>query len=117
MTKDEVLTQLNEGKITIKKAYKTLFKPNHQKKPRRASFVKVHIKTSESRAVNIFLGIILLLPVPIFMIKWILKKRSNQVISDQFQMSTTELIELISLRGVKVDILTNSKERVLIKTI
>ena len=117
MTKDEVLTQTNQREIHPKKAYKMLYPKQKVRKPRRASFVKVNIRVPESKAVTIFLGIILLLPIPLFIIKWVLRKRSNEVISDQFQMTTSELIDLISIRGVRVDIKSKSNERVLIKTI
>lgn len=117
MTKDEVLTQTNLKQIHPRKAYQMLYPKQKVRKPRRASFVKVNIKVPESKAVTIFLGIILLLPIPIFMIKWILKKRSNEVVSEQFQMTTGELIELISIKGVRVDVRSKTNERVLIKTI
>jgi hypothetical protein len=117
MTKHEVLTQLNQKELKPKKAYRMLYPKTKERKPRRASFVKVSINVPDSRGVNIFLKILLLLPIPIFIIKWVVKKRANVQIGDQMNMTPKELIDLISFRGVKVDIKTATHERVLIKTI
>ncbi|MDY0294786.1 MAG: hypothetical protein RBQ71_03160 [Acholeplasmataceae bacterium] len=117
MTKDEVLTQTSQKELNPKQAYNLLYKNQKERKPRRASFVKVRIHVPESRGVNIFLSVILLLPLPIFLIKWIIGRRGNQVINDQFQLTANELIELISIKGVKVDVKSHTHERVLIKTI
>jgi len=117
MVKDEVLTQLNQKQISTKKAYQLLYPKIKMRKPRRASFVKLKIHVPDSRAVNIFLKILLLLPIPIFIIKWVIRKRTDKVISDQFQITTGELIHLISVKGVKIDVDTHTNERILIKTI
>lgn len=117
MTKDEVLTQTNRQELHPKEAYKMLYPKLKERKPRRSSFVRISIKVPDSKGVSVFLGVLLLLPIPIFIIKWVLKKRANKVISDQFQLTPLELIELVSIKGVKVDIKSNTNERVLIKTI
>lgn len=117
MTKDEVLTQTSLKELNPKQAYNILYKKPKERKPRRASFVKVHIRVPDSKGINIFLNIILLLPLPIFLIKWIIGRRGDQVINDQFQLTASELIELISIKGVRVDVKTHTRERVLIKTI
>ncbi|HAX02834.1 MAG: hypothetical protein A2Y45_05330 [Tenericutes bacterium GWC2_34_14] len=117
MTKDEVLTQLNQKELKPKKAYQMLYPKVKIRKPRRASFVKLSISVPESRGVTIFLKILFLLPIPMFIIKWIAKRKADQVVSEQMNLTTGELIDLISIRGVKVDIKTATKERILIKTI
>ncbi|HOI85831.1 MAG TPA: hypothetical protein PLP48_07105 [Acholeplasmataceae bacterium] len=117
MSKDEVLTQLNRKEISSRQAYRMLYKPVKERKPRRASFVKLSIHVPESAGVNIFLKILFLLPIPIFLIKWIIRKRTDQVISDQFQLTTGELIDLISIKGVLVNVITKTNERIKIKTI
>ena len=117
MTKDEVFTQLNQNEIITKQAYQLLYPKQKQRKPRRASFVKMSIRVPDEKGVNIFLSILFLLPIPIFIIKWVVKKRANIQIGDQMNMSPKELIDLISMRGVRVDIKTATRERILIKTI
>jgi hypothetical protein len=119
MTKYEVLTKLQDKEINKKKAYRLLYKPYKERKPKRAGFVKIKVRVPDEKAANILLGIILFLPLPIFLIKWILLKRfkNQEHISEQFPMAPGELIDLISMRGVRVNINTKTKERILIKTI
>lgn len=117
MSKDEVLTQLNRKEISPRQAYRILYKPVKERKPRRASFVKLSIHVPDSVGVNVFLKILFFLPIPIFLIKWIIRKRTDQVISDQFQLTTGELIELVSIKGVLVNVMTKTHERIKIRTI
>lgn len=119
MTKYEVLTKLNNQEMSPEKAYKLLYRPYKERKPRRASFVKLKVRVPDEKLANIFIGVIFFLPLPIFLIKWILLKRlkGNETISEQLPMSPSELIDLISMRGVKVKIQTKTNERILIKTI
>jgi hypothetical protein len=117
MTKFEVLNQLNENQLDTKKAYKLLFRGPKERKPRRAHWVKVRISIPESRGVTILLAILLALPIHIGIIKWIVSRRANHPISDQLPLTPRELIELVSLKGVLVNIHTKSNERILLKTI
>jgi len=117
MTKDEVLTQISQKEIKPKQAYRMLYPHTKQRKPRRASFVKIHVHANEGKAVNIFLGIILLLPIPIFLIKWIVGKRADKIVNEQFNITAREFLQMISIRGVRVDVKSKDNERVLIKTI
>ena len=117
MTKYEVLNQLNQNQIGKKEAYNLLYHEEKVKKPRRARFVKVRISVPESKGVSIFLAILLACPIPIRIIKWAISKKANLQVSEQFQMTPMELIELISIRGVKVDITSKDNEKVFVRTI
>ena len=117
MTKYEVLNQLNQNQIGIKEAYNLLFQQENAKKPHRARFIKVRISVPESKGVSIFLAILLAFPIPISIIKWAISKKANIQVSEQFQMTPMELIELISIRGVKVDITSKNNEKVFVRTI
>jgi hypothetical protein len=117
MTKYEVLNQLNQNQIGNKEAYNLLFPQETTRKPHRARFVKVRISVPDSKGVSIFLAILLACPIPISIIKWAISKKKNIQISEQFQMTPMELIELISIRGVKVDIISKDNEKVFVKTI
>jgi len=120
MTKYEVLNQLNTKDLTSKEAYKLLYKQQKERKPRRAGFVKVRIRVPESKGATTFLSILLFLPMPLFLVKLFIPrkvKNGTEPISDQFQMTFKEMMDLISMRGVKIDIKTHDHVRVLIKTI
>lgn len=117
MTKFEVLNQLNQNQLDTKKAYKLLFKSPRERKPRKAHWVKVRISIPESKGVTILLAILLALPIHIGIIKWIVSRRANKQLSDQIPMTPRELIELVSLKGVLVNIHTKTNERIMLKTI
>ncbi|PKK97002.1 MAG: hypothetical protein CVV58_03475 [Tenericutes bacterium HGW-Tenericutes-3] len=120
MTKYEVLNQLNKNELSSKKAYRLLFNSPKERKVRKAGFVKVRIRVPESKGATIFLSVLLLLPMPLFLVKLFIPKKikyGTNNISDQFQMTFGEVLELISLHGIKIDIQTNENVRVFIKTI
>jgi hypothetical protein len=117
MTKDEVLTQISQKEIKPKQAYRMLYPHTKQRKPRRASFVKIHVHANEGKAINIFLGIILLLPIPIFLIKWIVGRRANVVLNEDLNITAGEFLQMISVRGVRIEVRSKDNERVLVKTI
>jgi hypothetical protein len=117
MTKYEVLNQLNQKQMSTKEAYDLLYKEEKTRKPRRARFVKVKISVPDSKGASLFLALVLAFPIPIGIIKWAISKKANQQISEQFQMTPMELIELISIRGVKVNVVSKNNEKVFVKTI
>jgi len=120
MTKYEVLNQLNQNELKPKEAYKLLYNSQNERKPRRASFVKVRVRVPESKGATIFLSILLFLPMPIFLVKLFVPrklKNSSDPISDQFPMTPKELLKLVSLHGIKVDVRTHDDVKIYIKTI
>lgn len=120
MTKYEVLTQLNTKMMTPKEAYQLLFSQTSERKPKRAGFIVIRIKIPESKGATLLLRFLLFLPIPIFLAKlFVPKKIKNQegALNDQIPVTPKELIELVSLKGVKVDVETKDKVKVLIKTI
>ncbi|RJX25259.1 MAG: hypothetical protein C4537_04605 [Acholeplasma sp.] len=117
MTKDEVLTQLTDKKISSQQAYKMLYPKYKERKPRRASFVKLSLNIPESKGINIFLKVLFALPIPIFIIKMVMRRRLKEKISDQVPLTPSELIDLISIKGVKVNVLTKTNEKIKIYTI
>lgn len=117
LTKYEVLTQVNNNEIKEKEAYDLLYGEPYDRKPKRASFIKLKIKLPEEKGVNILLSVLFCLPIPIFIIKWIVAKRQPINISDQFEIPMKDLVSLISVKGVLVHVKTKTNERILIKTI
>ena len=80
MTKYEVLNQLNQKQISTKEAYDYLFPQVKERIPRRARFVKVRVFVPDSKGVSLFLAILLALPIPIGIIKWIVSKKVKKLI-------------------------------------
>jgi len=120
MTKYEVLNQLNQNELKPSEAYKLLYNKQQEPKARRAGFIKVRIRVPESKGATALLGVLLFLPMPIFLVKLFIPrkiKNSTNEISDQLPMTPNEMLKLIAVHGVKIDIRTNDNVRVYIKTI
>jgi hypothetical protein len=120
MTKYEVLNQLNQKKIKSKEAYKLLYNSPRERKPRKAGFIKVRIRVPESKGATVLLSVLLFLPMPLFLVKLFIPRKvkyGTKPISDEFPMTFSELLDLVSMHGVKIDIKTHDHVRVLVKTI
>ncbi len=117
MTQYEVLNQLEQKKIHIKQAYQMLYKKQKERKPRRAYFVKISIRIPEEKGINTLLKVLLFLPIPLWIVKLVLKKRGNQKLSDEIPITFKEMLDLVMIRGSKVDVKTHDHVKVLIKTI
>ena len=118
MTKYEVLNQLNQKELKTKEAYSLLYDEPKQRKPRQAGFIKCKIRIPENRGITVLLGFLFLLPIPLFIVKMVLRKKLRSVqISEKIPLSADEIIQLISYRGIKVDVSTSDHVKVLIKTI
>ncbi len=117
MTKSEVLIQLHQKKLSPKKAYQLLYAQPVERQPRRAHFVKLRIITSEGKGVNIFLALLFILPIPIFLIRFFIKRSKNMSFKGQIDMTPAEMIELVSMKGVSIHVNANDGTKVRIKTI
>jgi len=117
MTKNEVLNQLNQKKISKKEAYKQLYGKEKTLKPRRASFVKLSIRIPEEKWITFFLSILFFLPIPIFIFRLFIKGNRRLEISESVDISAEELIRLISIRGTSVSVRTHDHLKVNIRTI
>ncbi|GEM_PF-456024 len=120
MTKYEVLNQLNTRKMNSREAYKLLFKEETERKPRRAGFIIIRIKIPESKGATMLLSFLLFLPIPLFLVKMLIPrkiKNKKGAVSEQLSLTPKEMLEMISISGVKVDVKTHDKVRIFIKTI
>ncbi len=111
-----ILQQLRNREISAKEAYEDLYPKVKFQKPRRAHFVKLRIIIPNEKGVTRFLKILFLLPAPLFMVK--LGLRFVKFDSDgDMPLSKSEIIKMISYKGIIVDVKTHSGEKVIIKTI
>lgn len=110
-----VLQNLQSNTITAKEAYKELYVPKKRTFLKRAHFVRLKIHVPDDVAANRFLRLIFLLPVPLVLVKIGLRfvKDSGD---DSLPLSKSEIFELISYKGIKVDIQSKSGEKIYIKT-
>lgn len=113
---DNILVQLHKNEITPKQAYKELYDLAPQPKMKRAHFVKIRIRVPEEKGVSTFLGILFALPFPLFIVRFAFKRIKNLDVSN-LSMTKDELLNLISYKGIKVQIESASGEKVYIKTL
>ncbi|MBU1144311.1 MAG: hypothetical protein KJ971_00455 [Firmicutes bacterium] len=113
---NNVLFQLRENEISPKEAYKELYPKGTKTKMRRAHFVKLKIRIPEEKGVNRFLGVLFLLPLPLFLVKFGLRLAKN-IDEDTLPMPKDELLRMISYRGIKLSVNAKSGEKIIIKTI
>ncbi|MBE0700521.1 MAG: hypothetical protein IH571_02430 [Acholeplasmataceae bacterium] len=117
MTKHEVLNQLHKNEINPKRAYRLLYSHHKERKPRKAHFVKIGIRIPESRGISILLAILFILPIYIGLIKLLIKIFAKNGTIGNSNLTAQDLIDLVSVRGVKVNINASSGEKVLIRTL
>lgn len=112
---NDVLTNLQNQTISAKEAYQELYgKPKKVKGPRRAHFIRLKIRTSDDKAANRLLGILFALPVPLGLVRFGLRFVKNE---ETLPMPKKELFDLISHKGIKVQVKTQSGDTVYIKTL
>jgi len=117
MKKYEVLNQLNNKKISTKKAYKQLY--GYQPKLRRAHFMKLKINIQDDKKTSRLLTILFIFPIALVFVKIILKMmmKKKHIYIKQLPLSTNEIIELISYKGLLVNIDAHDEANIVIKTI
>jgi hypothetical protein len=116
LTKNEVLVQLSNKEISQKEAYKLLYSEPKVRKPRRAHFLKVKVRVPDEGPANFFLGLILFFPIPMFIVRMVMRRFVKEEVTEQFQMSKSELIRLVSIAGVKIKINTHTNEKIYVRT-
>ena len=113
---NDILEKLNNGELTVQKAYKKLYgkrtRPIHLKK---AHFVKLRIIIPDEKGVTRFLAFLFLCPLPLFIARWAMKYAKGDWESET-GMSKNEILEMISAPGIRINVNTNSGEKIIIKT-
>lgn len=115
METEQVLNLLTKGEISPKKAYKHLYNgENTIKFTNRAHFLKLRVIVPGEKGVNTFLRILFFMPIPLFIFRFALQFVNIDKYDIPF--SKTELLEMISSKGISVNVNASSNEKVIIKT-
>ena len=111
----QILSQVKDNVISPKDAYKELYltKP---KKPRKAHFVRIRIHVPNDKSANRLFKFFFLLPLPLVLVK-IASRFVKTEANDSIPFTKQEILELISYKGIKVSVKSQSGEDVFIKTI
>ncbi|MDD3126701.1 MAG: hypothetical protein WC479_03895 [Candidatus Izemoplasmatales bacterium] len=115
---NEPLNQLSQGLISPKEAYRQLFGdcPKQKvNKPKKAHFIKIRVVIPNETGVTRFLAFLLLMPVPIFLAKIILRK--VQLDPTEMGISKTDLMQMVSTRGILINVTAKDGVKIYIKTL
>jgi hypothetical protein len=113
---NQALLRLEAKEINKREAYRELFpEAGAARGPKKAHFITLRIRIPEERGVNLLLGFLFALPIPLALAKMILKRVNLG--EDTLPLEKEELLRLVAVRGLKVDIRTKDGVRVFIKTI
>ncbi len=112
---NEILLGLRDQSITPKAAYKELYPKQKIQALRRAHFVKIRIRVPEDKTANRLMRILFLLPAPLFFVKFFLRFMKDEQ-TDSIPLTKQEIYQLISYRGIKIEVKTTSGEHISIKT-
>jgi VanZ family protein len=113
------LARLQTNTISPEKAYKEMYK-NKRKRiafTNRAHFIKLRVKVPGEEKVNRFLAFLLFMPVPIFIVRFILNFIKLDKVNDDFPLSKRELVDLITRKGINISVDAKTGEKIIIKTI
>lgn len=112
---NETLNQLSQGMIPTRTAYKELFGTPKVPRMRKAHFVKLQIRIPEEKGVNRFLAFLFLFPIPLFIVKMIIRRATKE--TEEIPLSKDQIMSLIGYRGVLVEVTSHEGEKIIIKTL
>jgi hypothetical protein len=112
---NEVLNQLYQKNITPKEAYKQLF--DHPKMPhrRRAHWVKIRIVVPDDRKATRWMAFLFGLPIPLFLAR--IGLRFAKLDKEDIPFDQKQMMDLISTKGILVNVTSQDGTIVFIKTI
>ena len=88
---------------------------------RRAHFIKLRVVIPEERGVTAFLAFLFLLPVPLGIVRAILRRALKEEHKEEkggsLPFSEKQLLDLIAYKGILVEVKTHEGQKIFIKTI
>ncbi len=113
-----ILNKVKSGDITADQAYTMIYENTVSKMPVtwHAHLIRLRIVVPDEKAANIFLGIIFFFPIPIGFVRFILTFIKEEQLHDS-PFTKSEIIDMISSKGINVKVNANDKTKVIIRTI
>jgi len=112
---NQVLQNLQAKTISTKEAYQELYVSKKQTFFRRAHFVRLKIQVPDDKTANRLMRFLFLLPVPLLLVKIALKFVKDKG-DESLPLTKAQIYDLISYKGIKVEINSQSGEKIYIKT-
>lgn len=112
---NEVLNQLSNHIISPKEAYKQLYTQPKPRRFRRAHWIKLRIVDPNDKKATRLLGFFLGLPIPLFIVRMILRKVKLDEHDIPFERD--ELLRMITTKGILINVTSQDGQIVYIKTI
>lgn len=110
-----VLLDLQKNKINPKTAYNRLYKQEKINRVpffKRAHFVKLKINIPDEKGVSAFLRVLFFLPFPILLLRIIFSFiKTDNWNDDDIPLTKREMMNLISHRGIKVNVNANQAKK------
>src|SRR5690606_10624488 len=107
---------LSYKEISKKEAYKLLYNEPKVRKPRRAHFLKVKVRVPDEGPANFFLGLILFFPIPMFIVRMVMRRFIKEEVTEQCKMPKGKLMGWVSMEGVKKKEKKHTKEEIDVRT-
>ena len=112
---NEVLNQLYRKSITPKEAYRQLYSDSKVPHRRRAHWVKIHIVVPDDKQATRWMAFFFGLPIPLFLARMGLR---HVKLEDQgIPFDKKQMMDLISTKGILVNVTSQDGTKVFIKTI
>jgi len=114
--KNEILIKLANKEISTKEAYQSLYPKVVQHRRRRAHFVKLRITIPDEVGVTRFLRFLFFFPTPIFLGRMFLRfVKDND--GDNLPITKSELFQMLTTKGILLNVTAKSGEKIYIKTL
>lgn len=114
---NQLLVECSQNMRSPKATYRSLYESDKPRRRRRAHFIKIRIRIPDEPKVTNFLRFLFLLPTPILFARIILRFVKLDEQNQSIPLSKKEMIDLISVKGVSVEVFARDGVVVHIKTI
>lgn len=114
---NQVLAQLSNNEINVRKAYAELYGSSRTARYPRAHFLKLKIRIPEHRGTSRFLAFLFWLPMPLFYVRIGLSFVKAKDGEDPLPIPKQEIMKLLSYRGIQVEVDAKDGTKILIKTL
>lgn len=111
----EILQALQDNEISTQKAYKYIYNHEPMMVTNHAHFVKLNIIVPDEEGATKFLKVLFFFPIPLGLVKFGLMFVKNEYLPDEF--SKEDILDIITQKGIKVDVKAKDGVIVNIKTI